>query len=56
MQLLAQDIATAKVRDVIRSEIWDILVKLGLAGGPPPKPDKPTRDLSHLRLVRDDDQ
>ena len=56
MQLLAQDIATAKVRAIIRSEIWDVLVKENVVSRSTPKPDKPTRSRAHLRVVRDDDQ
>ena len=53
--LLAQDIATAKVRDLIRREVWDTLVWLGFAT--PPPPDKPGRKKSsHLRTVGGSDQ
>ena len=50
MELLAQDIATVKVRAVIRDEIWKILTQAGLVGGNlPPPPPKPRR--AQLRVI-----
>jgi hypothetical protein len=56
MVLLAQDIATVKVRDLIRREVWDILLKTNLVHGSPPPPDRPTRKRPALRIVHDSDQ
>src|SRR5262245_12592041 len=54
MVMLAQDIATTKVRDVIRAEIWEILRQVGLvAAGLPPPPEK--KRPTHLRLIKKGD-
>jgi hypothetical protein len=55
MVLLSQDIATMKVREIIRREIWDILTRAGLVSGSPPLPDKPKREKPRLRIVPDSD-
>jgi hypothetical protein len=50
-KLVAQDIATASVRNFIRAEIWSVSQASGLAPPnqpPPPSPPTPT----HLRLVK----
>ena len=52
MELLAQDLATARVRAVIRDEIWKILTQAGLVGGDlPPPPTKPRRAGPQLRVI-----
>ncbi len=52
--LLSQDIATMKVRDIIRREVWDLLVRAGVVSGSPPPPDTPKSEKPHLRIVSDD--
>jgi len=47
--LLAEDVATVKVRDAIREEVWSVLSAAGLVAGPPPPAPKPRN--GHLRLV-----
>jgi hypothetical protein len=56
MVMLAQDIATAKVRDVIRAEIWEILRQVGLveAGASPPR-EKKRSQPTPLRLIEKGD-
>ena len=49
--LMARDIATAKVRDAIRQEIWAVLLQVGLVTGKPPPPPKPQREKPKLRLI-----
>jgi len=50
MELLAQDIATVRVRAVIREEVWKMLTQAGLVGGGlPPSPTKPRRP--QLRVI-----
>jgi hypothetical protein len=56
MVLLAQDIASVRVRDIIRHEVWDILLKANGVRGSPPPPERPTRKRPELRIVRGDDQ
>jgi hypothetical protein len=52
MMMLAQDIATTKVRDVIRAEICDILQRYGLIPkAPPPPREKKRPPPTHLGLV-----
>jgi hypothetical protein len=53
MELLAQDLTTLKVRNILRREIWAVLREAGLVAQPePPPPARPKRDRSHrLRLV-----
>src|ERR1700752_4239898 len=54
MELLAQDIATMPVREVIRREVWDILVQLGIAPKnvpPPPKPKGPKGKQPELHVI-----
>jgi hypothetical protein len=52
MELLAQDIATMKVRGILRQEIWAVLKEVGLVTQPEPPPPRPKRDQTrHLRLV-----
>jgi hypothetical protein len=53
MLLLAQDIATYKVRSVIRQEYWRLPCEAGLVGGDPPRPKPAPHDKKpgHLRLV-----
>jgi hypothetical protein len=49
VELLARDIDTARVRDVIRREVREILVEAGIIL-PPPAP-KPKRRAPPLRLI-----
>ncbi len=58
MVLLSQDIATAKVRDIIRDEVRIFLVLAGLLPRSPPPlppPDKTKRKKPQLRIVRESD-
>jgi hypothetical protein len=50
MLALAQDIATTKVRDVIREEILSMLMRAGIIKTPPPPPERKKR-ASHLRVI-----
>jgi hypothetical protein len=54
VEALADDIATARVRDVIRHEIWMALRELGLIDEPEPPPQSP-RPRPMLRLVKRSD-
>jgi hypothetical protein len=49
MSMLARDLDTVRVRDVIREEVRAILRDMGF--NPPPPPRKPDRK-GHLRVVR----
>jgi hypothetical protein len=51
MVLLAQDIATVQVRDVIRQEVMYCLVRLGLVSPGTPPPSKPRAKATTLRIV-----
>jgi hypothetical protein len=53
MVALAQDIATAKVRDVIREEVLSLLSQIGLMPpkSPPPPRTRATREKPKLRIV-----
>jgi hypothetical protein len=50
--LVARDLATAKVREAIRAEVWSLLREIGLvaAAEPQPMPKKPRKPT--LRLVK----
>ena len=52
VEMVARDLATAKVREVVRSEAWHLLRQMGLvvAAEPPPTPKKPRKPT--LRLVK----
>ena len=51
--MLAQDIATAKIREVLRKEVVLVLTQLGLITNPPPAPPSPPRPKPrHLQMVR----
>ena|ERR1700676_2107054 len=54
--LLAHDIATVQVRDIIRREVGDLLLEANVVSGSPPPPERPTRKRPELRIVRGDDQ
>ena len=56
MVALAQDLATAKVRDAIRAEVVAVLSQAGIIKAVPPllRPSPPKKRPSHLRLVDDD--
>ena len=55
MELLAQDLATARVRAVIRDEIWKILMQAGLVDGDPPPPAESSRRMRpQFRIVGTD--
>jgi len=54
--LLARDIASVQVRDIIRHEVWDILVKAHVVSGKPPPPERPSRKRPELRIVRGDEE
>ena len=54
VELLAQDIATVKVRDFIRAEIWSLLQAAGLVSPsqtPPLMPPRARQRSTHLRLI-----
>jgi hypothetical protein len=51
MELLAQDIATVRGRDIILREVWDMLVQAGIVNGSEPPPPKPKRKKPELRIV-----
>jgi hypothetical protein len=51
MELLAQDIATMHVREVIRREVWDILVQIGIAPKNVPPPAKPKGKQPKLHVI-----
>jgi hypothetical protein len=53
IEALAKDLATVKVHNYIRAEIWALLKAAGVVSqpDPPPPPPKPRR-RSHLRLVK----
>jgi hypothetical protein len=57
VEALAKDIATMRVRTIIRAEIWAALRELGLVDAAKPPPGPPSRRPA-LRLVKDhpDDQ
>jgi hypothetical protein len=55
MRLLAEDIATASVRGLIRSEIWNVLAEMGLVKRTPPALAKQTATKTPLRLVKNDE-
>jgi hypothetical protein len=53
VELLARDLATARVRDFLRAEIWSLLQAAGLIApnqAPPPLP-RTRRQSTHLRVV-----
>jgi len=53
IELLAQDIASVRVRDVIRAEILSILNQAGLVPEPtPPSAHNKTSPGHHLKLVK----
>jgi hypothetical protein len=55
--LLAQDLATAKVRAVIAEEVRKVLAQLGVSVSPvhpSPMPARPERRPNHLRVVDDE--
>jgi hypothetical protein len=52
IELLARDIASVRVRDRIRTEVWSILKQAGLVVDPTPPPaPKQMRRGPNLRLV-----
>jgi hypothetical protein len=54
VEALAKDIATVRVRAVIRQEIWAALRELGLVDAAEPPPQSPSRRPA-LRLVKNPD-
>ena len=52
IEVVAQHLAAAKVREAIRAEVWSLLREIGLvaAAEPPPMPKKPGKPT--LRLVK----
>jgi hypothetical protein len=53
--LLAEDIATMKLRGLIRAEVWSLLCTAGLVSGPIPPPEPKPRGPkkpNHLHVVR----
>jgi hypothetical protein len=55
MELLAQDIATVRVRAVIRQEVMYCLTQLGLVSPGTPPPSKPKAKATALRIVGEGD-
>ena len=51
MGLLAEDIATAKVRAIIRTEIWKALHELGFSPPPMPPPRLSRAKPTQLQIV-----
>jgi hypothetical protein len=51
MELLAQDIATARVRDLIRAEVRSLLSQIGVEIPPRPQSSAAEKRRSHLQLV-----
>jgi hypothetical protein len=58
LELVARDLASIEVRDVIRTTIMDILVQMGLVKSnlPPPIKHKPKPKKPNLRLVKNHDE
>jgi hypothetical protein len=57
LELVARDLASIEVREVIEAKIMEILVRLGLAKSnlPPPIIHKPKPEKPSLRLVKNHD-
>jgi hypothetical protein len=55
MRLLAEDIATASVRGLIRSELLEILIEIGVVDRTPPASARRTTTKAPLRLVKNDE-
>jgi hypothetical protein len=55
MESLAQDLATMRVRGILRQEIWAVLKECGLVSEPepPPRPGPKRDQTGHLRLVEE---
>ena len=51
MTLLAEDLATERVRGVIREEVWAALRQLGLAPKSPPPEPRPPKPKPKFRVV-----
>jgi hypothetical protein len=52
MVMLAQDLATAKVRDAIRAEVLSVLTRAGFDIPPPPTRPRPKKTrATHLRVI-----
>jgi hypothetical protein len=54
MLLLVEDNATMKVRELIRSEVRDFLVQIGLIDSTVLPPTRPSARKPDLRLVKND--
>ncbi len=54
VELLAQDIATARVRDLIRAEVWTALQMFGVVpkNEPPPLSPPKSQPRAQLRVVK----
>jgi hypothetical protein len=58
-EMLAQDIASAKIRDVIRAELWAVLRQIGLVPEkmpPPPRLKPEPKHRPNLKLVETSDE
>lgn len=56
MAMLAQDVGTLKVREIIRAEVRSQLSQMGLNPPSPPPPPAGKKRQDHLRLVSSDIQ
>jgi hypothetical protein len=54
MELVSQDIATVRVRAIIREEVMYCLAQLGLVSPRTPPPPKPRAKAPALRIVEQD--
>jgi hypothetical protein len=55
MRLLAEDIATTSVRDLIRTEVWAILRQIGVVDRTLPEFAREAARKPPLRLVKSDE-
>jgi hypothetical protein len=54
MVRLAEDLATVKVRALIRAEVWSVLHEAGLVSGPSPPEPKPRKPSLHIVARKED--
>jgi hypothetical protein len=52
VELVARDLATAKVREAIRAEAWNLLRQIGVVSAPQPPPAPTRSPKPTLRLVK----